>query len=100
MTLTPKNLGPNPASEVKVVDVVPEGYTPINFTTNKGTCGAKNGKVTCAIPTMANNETATITLTVRSNGANPIVNNCATVTSATFDPYKPNKKACSRIPPQ
>lgn len=99
-TVIAKNLGPNPAFEISVVDDVPDGYSPINFTTDKGTCSAKKGKVTCTIPTLANDEKATITLTIRSNGANPVVSNCVVVTSATYDPYKPNKRACARIPPQ
>ncbi len=99
-TLTVKNLGPNAAFQVAVTDIVPEGYTPINFTTDKGTCNKKNNKVTCEYATLGNNETATIQLTVQSNGANRVVNNCAVVTSATYDPNKDNKKACARIPPQ
>lgn len=99
-TITAKNLGPNPAFQVKMVDEFPKGYDAVNFTTDKGTCDKKRDKVACDIPSLANDEKATITLTLRSDGTNRPEINCAKVTSATYDPNNANKTACVRIPPQ
>lgn len=99
-TIIAKNLGPNGAFQVQMIDDFPDGYDVINYTTDKGTCDKKREKVVCDIVTLGNDEKATITLTLRSDGANRPVNNCAKVLSATYDPNKANKLACARIPPQ
>lgn len=86
--LTATNNGPNPATDVAVVDTLPAGITYTGFTAPGGvTCSAAGQIVTCAVGTVANAATVAITLntTVGSGVPASTLVNQATVSSSTAD---------------
>src|SRR5205085_5295280 len=85
-TVTVTNHGPSPASSVTFTDVVPSGLV-VNTQTNPSgwSCNSVvggNGTITCTKSSMANGETATLTVaaTINCGAANgSTINNTATV---------------------
>jgi uncharacterized repeat protein (TIGR01451 family) len=88
-TLTVTNAGPDAATAVEVVDVLPNKVDFVSATTTQGNCEHKGKKVTCEVGTLADGETATIRIRVTPTREGEIVNT-ATVTTADTDPYAPN----------
>lgn len=78
------NAGPIAAAGVTVTDILPAGTTFVSAASPQGPCSF-TGAVSCSLGTIANNGSATVTITVASpNSAGPIVNT-ATVVSTTPD---------------
>ena len=88
-TLTVTNGGPDAATGVEVVDELPSKVDFVSATASEGTCDRQGKKVTCAIGTIANGESATVSIRVTPRQEGQLVNT-ATVTTADTDPYAPN----------
>jgi uncharacterized repeat protein (TIGR01451 family) len=81
-TLTVGNNGPNTATNVKVVDILPSGYTYVSSSPS-GVYNPITGIWT--IGTLAKNATTTLTIYATVNSSGSYVNS-ATVSSDTYDP--------------
>jgi len=95
--ITITNNGPDAAESVTVTDILPEAFTFISCdATGGGVCsGAENNRVV-TFASLAPGASASITIVVKAkcsvaNGA--IVNNTATISSATFDSNQSNNTA-------
>jgi uncharacterized repeat protein (TIGR01451 family) len=84
-TLTVANHGPDAASGVTVIDVLPPRVTFVSATSTQGTCGESGGIVTCNLGTMGSGDTATIDIVVNPTSAGTITNT-ASVSASTSDP--------------
>ncbi|PYQ31692.1 MAG: hypothetical protein DMF56_00875 [Acidobacteria bacterium] len=98
-TITLHNNGPDAASSVVMTDTLPSSLLfrsitqPAGFTCTTPAVGA-TGTITCNAATLANNATATFTLTVEvAPGATGTIMNSAGVLSATSDPNSGNSGA-------
>lgn len=98
--ITATNRGPRTAAQVKVVDVAPNGYGPVDVSSDVGACSIKKGKTTCMVDNLEDGASMKIRLTLRAKNQILPVTNCAEVSSSTYDPNPENKKACANIPPQ
>jgi uncharacterized repeat protein (TIGR01451 family) len=87
--VTVTNNGPSAASGVSVADPTPAGLT---FVSNSGACTTA---YPCALGTLANGQSVTITSTygTSSGSAGSTVTNVATVSSATADPVPSGNSA-------
>jgi uncharacterized repeat protein (TIGR01451 family) len=81
-TLTVTNNGPDPASDVVVVDTLPGSVTFVSANSSQGTCAHLTGVVTCNVGSMANGAVVTITIVVRPTQAG-VITNVASVTAST-----------------
>jgi uncharacterized repeat protein (TIGR01451 family) len=91
-TVTVKNLGPNTATGVTVVDTLPSQVTFQSVVPGGPTCSQSGGVVTCNYATMASGLTQIITIKVTA--ATPsLALNTAVVNSATPDPILSNNTA-------
>ncbi len=84
-TITVNNAGPNTATNVVITDDLPPQLTFVSATSNNTAIGNISGQTyTATIPTLAANETRTITLTVRvaANATGTSFTNEARVTAA------------------
>jgi uncharacterized repeat protein (TIGR01451 family) len=88
-TVAVTNNGPSTASGVSVADPTPAGLT---FVSNSGACTTA---YPCAIGTLTNGQSVTITSTYGTNSgsATSTVTNIATVSSATADPVPSSNSA-------
>jgi uncharacterized repeat protein (TIGR01451 family) len=91
------NLGPNAATGVTVVDMIPQGVDVVSAIVPGGQCSTKGRKVTCAlgeVPAVtgayATARTVMITVIPRRVGT---ITNTATVRGGEKDPVKSNNKA-------
>lgn len=93
-TLKLRNLGPNEAESVKVIDTLDSNTTFVSFTAPKGwTCAHDAGVVTCTKARLASDGTANIVVNLKvkkSTDAGTILINSAEVSSATYDPNMAN----------
>ncbi len=100
-TITVRNAGPSPASDVVVVDDLPEGLGAVTATATGGTCEVAARAVTCRLGTLAVGGTATVTVraTVAAGSLAVSVTDLARVTSPTPDPNPSNNTsaATSRV---
>ena len=88
-TITVSNQGPSDAQSVVVTDVLPAGLAYVSATPSQGSCVEVAGTVTCALGTVAEGASATITVNVDvdpdlADGSS--IMNTATVASSTTDP--------------
>jgi uncharacterized repeat protein (TIGR01451 family) len=91
-TLTVSNNGPASATNVTVTDSLPSVVTYLSSTTTQGSCSEAGGTVTCLLATMANAQTATISiLTIPQQPG--VVSNTATVTADQTDPNPANNSS-------
>lgn len=86
-TIAVNNAGPNNATNVKVTDVLPPGYTFISSTVTTGTFNQLLG--TWTIGDFANGAVATMTITARVNAVGPYANT-ADIAGAELDPVPAN----------
>jgi hypothetical protein len=94
-SMTVGNAGPDQAT-VTLKDPLPAGVSFVSATSTKGVCGLSGGIVTCALGTMANGASATITLVVTPTAAQPITNT-AMLTSDASDPNPSNNTASDSL---
>jgi uncharacterized repeat protein (TIGR01451 family) len=96
-TLTATNYGPAQATGVILTDTLPQGFVFNSYTATQGTCGEAGGVVTCAVGTLNNLASATITLAGTTSAAPGTTANIATVTSTSFDPNLTNNQTSTSI---
>jgi uncharacterized repeat protein (TIGR01451 family) len=82
---TIRNSGPWTATGLMVTNPLPSGATFVSASSSQGSAGFTNGAVVCALGSLTNTASATLTVkfTVPGNG---IVTNVATVSHAELDP--------------
>jgi uncharacterized repeat protein (TIGR01451 family) len=96
--LTAKNNGPDPAASAVLTQTLPAGTGFVSASSTVGTCttpavGA-SGNISCALGTLANGATATLTIKVTvTAAAGASLSSAANVTSATSDPTPGNNAA-------
>lgn len=86
-TIVINNTGPNNATNVKVTDLLPAGYTFISSNVTTGTFNQLLG--TWTIGNFANGANATMTITARVNAVGPYANT-AVIAGAELDPVPGN----------
>jgi uncharacterized repeat protein (TIGR01451 family) len=91
-TLSVKNNGPADATNVVATDNLPAGLTYGSATPSQGSCSESTGTVTCALGDLANGATATIDITVSTQGPGTLTNN-ASVTGDQGDGDSSNNSA-------
>ena len=97
-TLNLANLGPSPATNVQVTDLLPSGLTFVSATPSQGTYNASTGLWTAGTITTASPQTLVINATVVSSAAQT---NTATIThSDQSDPNAGNNTASATETPQ
>ncbi len=84
-TVTVTDNGPLDAESVTMVDTLPSEVTFKSVSTTGGACSEADGTVTCALDTVDNGATITVTIVVTTNSVGT-VRNSATATSQTPDP--------------
>ncbi len=84
-TLNISNAGPDNATLVQVVDVLPASVDFVLASPSQGSCGEAAGTVTCNLGTVNSGSGATITIEVTPTAAGEL-NNTATVDSQLDDP--------------
>jgi uncharacterized repeat protein (TIGR01451 family) len=82
------NAGPNSATGVTIVDVLPASVTFVSATPSQGTCSGTT-TVTCSLGIMASGATATVTIVTHASTFGPATNT-ATVSSTSSDPNPAN----------
>ena len=96
-TITVTNNGPSSAQNVTVNDTLPTGTTFGSATSSQGSC-AGTTTVSCALGSIANGASPTITLVVHvgpSVADGTVISNTASVSSTTADPTSANNSATS-----
>ena len=97
-TLNLANLGPSPATNAQVTDLLPSGLSFVSATPSQGTYNATTGRWTAGTITTASPQTLVIDATVVSSAALP---NTATIThSDQSDPNAGNNTASATETPQ
>lgn len=91
-TLTVTNNGPDIATDVVVMDVLPGGVTFVSAVPTQGSCVEAEGMVTCDLETLANGASTTVTIVVTPTQAGEISNTADVVGSET-DPNTTNNTA-------
>jgi len=86
-SLAVTNLGPGSAASVSLSDVLTSRLAYVSSSTPQGSCSYASGSRTfsCALGTLANQQTVTITLVTVVNKLTGSVSNTASVTSTTPD---------------
>lgn len=84
-TLTASNIGPSNATNVKVVDLLPEGYAYVSATTSTGTWASPNW----TIGNLNSGNTATLIMIAKVNVTGPYANT-ATISGDQTDPNTDN----------
>lgn len=92
-TLVVTNNGPSPATNVVLTDTLPAGVIFISAVPSQGSCSYAAGVVTCALGTIANGGTATVTITIQPTVSNiGTIINVSAVTSDAIDPTPNNNQ--------
>jgi uncharacterized repeat protein (TIGR01451 family) len=84
-TLQVRNLGPDPATQVRVLDALPAGFSLIDTTASQGAYAAP----LWTVGNLAVGQTETLQMRVRVNGSGPYLN-VADVEAEQFDPVPEN----------
>ena len=91
-TITVANLGPSNASNVAMEDTLPRGVRFLSAVTTHGTCSRVARSITCVLGSIADTESATVTVTVRPRKCGPKTN-VVRVTASESDPDLTNNSA-------
>jgi uncharacterized repeat protein (TIGR01451 family) len=93
-TITVTNNGPNPATGVSVVDVLPASLNFVSSLPSQGASSEVGGVVTTAFGSLAVGASATVSITVQATvGSVGVITNSASVSSTTIDPISNNDSA-------
>ncbi len=94
-TIVVTNNGPGDATNVTLTDTLDELVAFVSATPSLGTCSESTGTVTCAIGSLANGATATVTVVVTTpDVAEPMqITNTVTVSGTETDPVGSNDSA-------
>ncbi|MDF2553963.1 MAG: hypothetical protein K0R77_3238 [Chryseobacterium sp.] len=95
-TITATNNGPNNNTNVSVSDVIPSGYTTVNYTPSTGTYNATTG--VWAIGTLNNGASATLSIVAKVLSAGSYTNT-ATIIGSLSDPDTSNNSASATPAP-
>jgi uncharacterized repeat protein (TIGR01451 family) len=95
-TLTATNHGPQAATGVTVVDILPAGTTFVSAVPSQGSCSGTT-TVTCVVGSLANGASATIALTIKMPSSAQQVVNTATVTGVESDPTPANSSGTATV---
>lgn len=95
-TITATNNGPNNNTNVSVSDVIPSGYTTVNYTPSTGTYNATTG--VWAIGTLNNGSSATLSIVAKVLSAGSYTNT-ATIIGSLSDPDTSNNSASATPAP-
>lgn len=90
-TLQVTNMGPHTASAVTLMDTIPAGTVFVSASSSQGSCSGTSS-VNCALGTLNNGASATVTLTVSGTTAGSN-SNTATVSAFESDPVTANNSA-------
>ena len=91
-TLQVKNEGPQRASNVSLIDPLPDGLTYLSSSASQGSCQFNNRVLTCSLNSLNRGAQATVSLETRLNGSGTLVNN-ASVNAEEPDPRLNNNDA-------
>jgi uncharacterized repeat protein (TIGR01451 family) len=93
-SLSVQNLGPSSASNVSVVDTLPENVVFLSSTPGAPTCTLSIETVLCSLGTIASGDSREVIIVVRINAtATGVLVNQAQVSSITFDSDETNNSA-------
>jgi CSLREA domain-containing protein len=92
VTVTVLNNGADDTNVALTFDTLPAGVTFVSAIPSAGTCSEVGGDVSCDIGTLANNESATVPLTLTADAVGDVTI-AANVTSDTEDGTEPNNSA-------
>ncbi len=93
--VTVGNNGPSPATNIEVLEEVPDGYTVVSIAAGAGTYDTNTS--IWSIPTLGVDETATLGITVTVNRAGEYLNEVSITGADQFDPDLSNNTAARRI---
>ena len=88
--LTVANAGPDQATNVSIVDILPPGTT---FLSASSGCNAAGSTVTCALGSLASSSNASVMIQARAPSTAGVVTNNATVSASESDPNLNNNSA-------
>ena len=88
-TLDVTNYGPDVATDVTVIDTLPEGLQLVSAQPAQGSCSTNGQQLTCHLGTLNDGESTHITVTAKANRVGSLVNR-ATVASNEYDPVPAN----------
>ena len=88
------NLGPNNATNVRIVDTLPSGVTSVSAVPSQGSCTVTSTTVDCSLGTLLVEQSATVTLTVTPTTAGQITNTA--VASADQNDTNPANNTASQ----
>jgi CSLREA domain-containing protein len=99
-TLNIKNVGPGKGKRVVVTDEVTDNLLFGGASASQGMCSydATTARMSCNLRTLKPNQSATVLLTLYPPKSSGAFNNCANVSSKTFDPNLGNNEACVSRP--
>jgi uncharacterized repeat protein (TIGR01451 family) len=86
------NAGPDAASNVKIINPLPQNTTYVSSNTSLGTCAVATGTLTCNLGALAANVSASVNLVVTSKVAGTITNS-ASASATESDPDTNNNTA-------
>ena len=103
-TLTVNNIGANDATNVTVINPIPQNANYVSVNSSQGACDQKDGTITCLLGKVAMNNSAKVNLVLTSNTVGTI-QNTASVTATEVDISTTNNIVSSSItlqapPPQ
>jgi len=97
-TVTIRNLGPETATGIHLLEAPPAEMTLVSATAERGTCNTTLGLLSCDVDTLAVNETVSITIRTQiSEAATGDLTNNVTVSAAQVDPVGDNNLASATI---
>ncbi|WP_069470907.1 leucine-rich repeat domain-containing protein [Candidatus Marithrix sp. Canyon 246] len=89
-TLTVKNLGPNEATNISIIDTLPSGTTFISASGTGWTCNESSGTVTCTLNSLSITSANSITIKVTALSTTGDISNKVEISSDILDPDTSN----------